>query len=131
MDISKINDNINSNTINTAKNKVNDDAFQKELQNAMDKKDDAAMKKVCKDFESILLNMMYKEMKATVSKSDLIPEDPGQSIFDSMMDDKLVGESANAGGIGLADMLYKQLSKQQKAIYKPESKGESQVDDKT
>lgn len=130
MDIGKIDGNLDNNSLNIAKNKVNDDAFGKELQSAMDKKDDTAMKKVCKDFEGVLLNMMYKEMKATVSKSDLIPADPGQDIFDSMMDDKLVDESSKAGGIGLADVLYKQLSKQQKAIYKPESKGESKVVDK-
>jgi peptidoglycan hydrolase FlgJ len=130
MDIGKINGNLDTNSLNNTKNKVNDDAFEKELQSAVSKKDDAEMKKVCKDFEGIILNMMYKEMKATVPKSDLIPTDPGQDIYDSMMDDQLVNESSKAGGIGLADVLYKQLSRQEKAVYKPESKGVNEVADK-
>lgn len=129
MDISKINDKLNTNTINNAKDKINDDAFEKRLKSAMDKNDDKELKKVCKDFEGILLNMMYKEMKATVPKSDLVPADAGKDIFDSMLDDKLVDESAKSGGLGLSDVLYKQLSKQLSNQYKHTSnnKGESDV----
>lgn len=130
MDIGKIDNKLDNNTINNAKNKVTDDAFEKRLQSAVDKKDDKELKNVCKNFEGIILNMMYKEMKATVPKSDLIPEDPGKDIFDSMLDDKLVDEAAKSGGLGLADVLYKQLSKQHKSEHKPQNKGESSVIDK-
>lgn len=130
MDIGKIDNKLDNNTINNAKNKVADDAFEKRLQSAVDKKDDKELKNVCKNFEGIILNMMYKDMKATVPKSDLIPEDPGKDIFDSMLNDKLVDEAAKSGGLGLADVLYKQLSKQYKPAHKPENKGESSVIDK-
>jgi peptidoglycan hydrolase FlgJ len=129
MDISSINNNLNSNTMNNAKNKVVDDDFQKQLKSAMDSKDDKQLKKVCNDFEGILLNMMYKEMKATVPKSDLLEEDPGKDIFDSMLDDKLMNEASSSGGIGLADVMYKQLSKQLKAKDEPAVKAADKATD--
>ncbi|MCX8125473.1 MAG: rod-binding protein, partial [Spirochaetes bacterium] len=94
MEISGINGNINKNTIENAKNKATDSDFEKSLQRAMDQKDEQQLKKVCKDFEGILLNMMYKEMKATVPKSGLLPNDMGNEIFESMLDDKLLEEAS-------------------------------------
>jgi Rod binding domain-containing protein len=40
-----------------------------------------------------------------------------------MLDDQLMEEASKGSGTGLGDVLYKQLSKQMKAVYKPE-KGE-------
>ena len=103
-----------SSKVTTATNKAADDSFEKRLQKAMDSGDDQQLKKVCKDFESIILNMMYKQMKATIPKSDLIEKSTATEIYESMLDDKLVEEAAKNGGIGLADMLYKQLSSRRK-----------------
>lgn len=125
MDITKINESTMNNTIDNAKSKVADDGFEKRLKSAMNANDDKALKKVCSDFESIMLNMMFKEMKATVQKSEFIPEDSGTKIFDSMLDEKLMDEASKGKGLGLGDMLYKQLSKQLKSTYKPVSEGES------
>lgn len=118
MDISGINDKINNATVQNAKNKVGDDSFEKRLKSALDNKDEKELKKVCRDFEGILLNMMYKEMKASIPKSDLAPEDSGKEIFEGMMDDKLVEEASKSGRMGLGEMLYKQLSRQLKSTYK-------------
>lgn len=125
MEIGKINNSSINNTLDNTKNKVTDDSFESRLKNAMSTKDDKELKKVCNDFEGLLMNMMYKEMKATVQKSDLIPKDSGTDIFNSMLDDKLMEEASKSHGVGLADMLYKQLSKQLKATVKPDSGGAS------
>jgi peptidoglycan hydrolase FlgJ len=111
MEISKISDVSINNTIDNTKNKVTDDSFEAKLQSAMNTKDDTALKSACNDFEGIMLGMMYKEMKATIQKSDLMPEDSGTDIYDSMLDDQLMNEVSKSGGIGLAEVLYKQLSK--------------------
>lgn len=113
MEIGKIGgvNNLN-NLVDNAKNKVEDKSFEEELNNALKSKDDASLKKVCSDFESILLNMMYKQMKSSIPKSELIPQDAAQDVYESMLDEKLVEQAVESGGIGLADMLYKQLSKQ-------------------
>jgi flagellar protein FlgJ len=81
----------------------------------MNSKDDKELKSACQQFESIMLDMMYKQMKATVTKSDLIESDPGTEIFQSMLDENLMGQASKTGSFGLAESLYKQLSKQTKA----------------
>ena len=89
-----------------------DDSFKKQIDAAMSKNDEQELRKVCRDFESILLQSLYSQMKATVQKAELIPESAGHSILESMLDEKLVEEAAKNKGIGLADVLYKQLVKQ-------------------
>jgi len=112
MDVSGISNNIDSNTtITTAKDKTMDDSFEKLLKDAVAKNDEQSLKKVCNQFEGIMLNMMYKEMKATVQKSDLLPDDSAKDIFDSMLDDELMQEASKERSLGLADVLFKQLSK--------------------
>ncbi len=91
--------------------KSTDDDFEKRLRAAAEKGDDAQLKQVCKEFESIFVNMLYRQMKATVPKSDYLESDAAADIYNSMLDDKLV-EVAAQRGIGLADVMYKQMSKQ-------------------
>ncbi len=117
MEIGKINGNITGATIDNARNKVNDSTFDMHLKNAMNKGNDQELKKVCKEFEEIILNMMYKQMKASIPKSELLQDDPAKDIFDSMLDEKLMGEASKSGGAGLGDMLYKQLEKRLKSTY--------------
>jgi Rod binding domain-containing protein len=48
-------------------------------------------------------------MRATVPKSELIQEDYGKKVYESMLDEKIVDAAVNSGGIGLGDALYKLL----------------------
>lgn len=89
-----------------------DDSFEKYLQNAVKKNDDKQLKSACQQFEGILLDMLYSDMQATVMKSDLMPDDPGTDIYQSMLDDDLMDQASKTDTFGLADSLYKQLSKQ-------------------
>lgn len=130
MEIGKINDSFINNSVDTTKNKVQDDSFDQRLKSAMNSKDEKELRKACDDFEAIMLNMMYRQMKATVQKSDLIPEDTGNEIFNSMLDDELMKEASKARGMGLADVLYKQLTKklgrQEKAVNEGVSQSENE-----
>jgi len=90
---------------------VKADSFEKRLKEAAQKGDDAQLKQVCKEFEGIFLNMMYKQMKATVPKSDYLQSDYGTEMYDTMMDETLV-EVMSQKGIGLGDYMYKQLARQ-------------------
>ncbi len=125
MEISGINNKLVDNSIKEAKSKVEQDDFEKRLQSAMDARDEKELKKACKDFEGIFLKMMYKQMKATVPQSDLLPSDSGKEIFDSMLDDKLMEEASSGTGVGLGDMLYKQMTRRLKNSYRINDKGES------
>lgn len=102
-------------SVSSSKAKAADSSFEKHLENAMNKNEEQELKKVCKEFEGILINMMYKQMRASVPKSDLLPGDVGRDVFESMLDEKLTEEASKGRGIGLADVLYKQLSKQLKS----------------
>jgi len=107
--IGSVTGNLINGTIESAKNKITQDDFEKRLQDAMENKDEKELKQVCREFEGIVLNMMYKQMKATVPKSTLLPSDPGREIFESMLDEELMGEASKNGSFGLAEVLYKQL----------------------
>jgi len=109
--IGSITNNLINSTIESTKNKVTQDDFEKRLQDAVKNHDEKELKEACREFEGILLNLLYKQMKATVPKSTLFASDPGREIFESMLDEKLMGEASKSGSLGLADILYKQLSR--------------------
>ena len=116
MDIGKINNNYVDNTIkstiNNTKSKVGEDDFESSLKNIVKNKDEKELRKVCQEFEGILLGMVYKQMKATVPKASLIPDAIGKDVFEGMLDDEINNQSTQNRSYGLADQLYKQLSRQ-------------------
>lgn len=113
MDINKIGSSLiggyTDNAVNSAQ-QASDDSFAQKLQAAVDSNDDKALKAACQEFEAVMLNIMYKSMKATIIKSDLIEEDAGTEIFESMQDEQLMENASKSGSFGLAEVLYKQLS---------------------
>jgi peptidoglycan hydrolase FlgJ len=94
----------------TVKTNASDKSFEESLKRAVETNDADRLKGVCRQFESIMLDMMYKQMKATVIKSDLIPKSAGSEIFESMRDEELMNQAALSGGTGLADIMYRQLT---------------------
>jgi len=124
MDVGRISGSIVSDTITHSERKAADDSFEKHLETAVKRNDQEEMKKACQEFEALFLSMMYKQMKASIPKSGLIPEDAGSEIFESMFDEKLMEEAAKGRGIGLADTLYKQLSGRLSASGKSDNTGE-------
>ncbi|HHW00847.1 MAG TPA: flagellar biosynthesis protein FlgJ [Clostridiaceae bacterium] len=114
MEIGRISQGLINNTINSVesvKSSVEQDSFEKKLQDAIDNNNEEQLKAACKEFEGIMLSMIYKQMKSAIPKSDLIPSDAGRDIFESMLDEALMEEASNGRGVGLADVLYKQLSR--------------------
>jgi flagellar protein FlgJ len=115
MDIGKVDSSLMSSIVknagNAAAQSASDD-FAARLEAAARNNDEKELKKACQEFEALMLNMIYKQMKATVIKSQLVEEEPGREIFESMLDEELAEQASKAGGIGLADSLYKQLSRQ-------------------
>lgn len=83
--------------------------FEKAFQKAIEKNDDTALRKSCMEMEKIFLAMLFKQMKATVPKSSLIPRSQGAYIIESFIDDTLVEEVSKSSSFGLAKMLYNQL----------------------
>ena len=78
--------------------KVNND---KELQR---------LKKVCADFEAVMLSKLMKSMRQTVGESSLFGEGFGAETYQSMFDTKMAEEIAHGSGFGIGELLYKELS---------------------
>lgn len=105
-------DGINSMDITNSiqqKQMKDDEAFEDVLRKAYSDGDKEKLMEACKEFESLLLQMMYKQMKRTVPESELLPESPGREIFQDMLDEELINNAAQRG-TGLAEILYRQLS---------------------
>jgi flagellar protein FlgJ len=97
--------------------KAEEDSFEAKLQLAMTSQDEKELKDACVQFEELMLGIMYKQMKATVQRSTLTDADPGRETFEQWQDEALMKEIAKNGSFGLADMMYKQLSKRMKNAY--------------
>lgn len=115
MEVGSVNSKNTLDSIQNTQAQATDDDFEKKLKAAVQSGDDTELKKVCNDFENIFISMIYKQMKATVPQSDYLQSDSGTEIYNSMFDDQLC-EVASERGIGLGDMMYKQLSKQYKTL---------------
>ncbi len=100
----------------TAMDSANDKLFADVLQQAYDNGDKARLKEVCDQFESIMLSMMYKKMKATVPQSSLFEDTASTEVFQDMLDDELMQRAGNRG-IGLSNILFKQLSQQMDRVF--------------
>jgi len=70
---------------------------------------EANLKKACADFESIFISYMLKTMRRTIPQSGL-NKFPGKDIYTTMIDQKVAEDLAKrGGGIGLQEMLLRQL----------------------
>jgi len=86
--------------------KLRIDALQKSLTGGKTK--EAKLREACQGFESVFISNLFAKMRATVPKDGLLHghyEDQYYSMFDKAMSDKMAAD----GGIGLADMMYRQL----------------------
>lgn len=71
----------------------------------------AELKKACADFEAIFLSQLLRTMRRTVPKSGLLDGGLAEDIYRDMLDVEIAERMARRGGMGLGDMLYRQLSK--------------------
>lgn len=69
------------------------------------------LKEVCYQFESIFINMMLREMRKTLNKYRLIPENNAEEIFTDMLYQEYALKIAKSEKLGFAKMIYEQYSK--------------------
>jgi flagellar protein FlgJ len=72
--------------------------------------DPDALRQVAKQYESLFARMMIKSMRDAVGKDPIFGSDEGQT-YQEMYDDQLSIEMTKGRGLGLADMLVRQLQK--------------------
>ena len=81
------------------------------LQSELQKKSapDIELQEVSEQFESLMLNFMIREMRATVPEGTLLPRSMAEDLFSGMLDERIAGEMATHGGIGISRMIFEQL----------------------
>jgi len=84
------------------------EAVKKNLLPPVDK--EKKLRESCEGFESIFIQKMWEQMRATIPESNLL-KGREEKFWQGMYDQELAKTMAGAGGIGLADMMYEQLSR--------------------
>lgn len=89
--------------------------FESVLKKASEEKDDQGLKEACREFEAYFIHQLFKEMRSTIQPGGLIEKSRGEEIFQDMLDEEYAKNASQGKGMGLGDMLYKQLSKDVKS----------------
>lgn len=88
-------------------------SFEQILGKAQLNKDDEKLKEACREMEAYFIQQLFKTMKTSTQLGEgIITKGQHEEIFEDMLIEEQSKEATKAGGIGLADMLYKQLSKE-------------------
>jgi flagellar protein FlgJ len=91
------------------------------------KGDGAGLREVAHQFESLFLRMMLKSMREASSGDPYFDSNEG-GMYRDMFDDQVAVDMSNKGGMGLADMLVRQLSKYVPGQVQPETKAAAAPD---
>lgn len=108
--INGLNNNVELN-LSTSKSKAEQGEFEEMLKAAQNEKDEKKLLEQCKQLEAVFVNMMFKQMQSTVDKSKLIDGGFGEEVYNDMLTEKYSEEATKGKGIGLAQVMFKQLSK--------------------
>lgn len=80
-----------------------------DLRKAAGENDPAALREVANQFEALFLQTMLKSMRDASLGDPLFGDSEQQEMYQGMMDQQLAVEMASGKGVGLADMLVRQL----------------------
>ena len=73
------------------------------------KESGAGLKKALTEFESLFIGYMLKTMKESVAKNELFHGGSGEEIYNSLFDTELARLMASGHGIGLKDMMMREM----------------------
>ena len=67
------------------------------------------LREACQDFEAIFLQQLFRIMRESGPKSDLLNGGFAEDVFRDMLDEQLAQEISSSGDFGLSDLLYEQM----------------------
>lgn len=70
-----------------------------------------ALQDAAEQFEAIFLYQLMEQMRRTVPETDLLGDRKAENIFQSMLDQEMAGNFAQSQSVGLAKMIYEQMSR--------------------
>ena len=83
------------------------------------------MEKVARDFESVFVNKLLESMRKAIPKSGLL-DSSALDMYQSMMDQEMAKNMSERKGMGLGEMVYKDLSRLDK-VFRGESISSSSI----
>ncbi len=82
------------------------------LKSADNHKSSYETKKAAQNFEAIFINMLIRSMWKTVPESGLFEKSSATNIYEGIIQSTLSEDIAKNGGLGMAEMLYRQINKE-------------------
>ncbi|MBF0280153.1 MAG: rod-binding protein [SAR324 cluster bacterium] len=70
---------------------------------------DNELREVASEFESLFVNQLLDVMRNSVPESELLPNNHGEKVFHSMLDQEYAKIASKSGKFGLAELVYQQL----------------------
>lgn len=86
-------------------------SFKDKLEQAASSKDLNQLKEASQEFEAYFINTLFKEMRKTIQEGGLVEKSQARTTFEEMLDEEMSKSVSKTGGIGLADMIYKNMLK--------------------
>jgi flagellar protein FlgJ len=71
---------------------------------------DKKLKNVCEEMESLFVARMFKAMRKTLNKTDMLHGGFAQDVFEDMLYDKYALQVSQNSNLGLAKLLYNEMS---------------------
>ncbi|MBN2435277.1 MAG: rod-binding protein [Spirochaetes bacterium] len=87
--------------------------FNEELSKQISKNENPLDQKLwdsCIEFESIFVKQMFNEMRKTVHKGEILNGGHAEEIFEDLLYDEYAKSVSKNSNLGIAKMLYSQLS---------------------
>ncbi len=75
-----------------------------------DDRDCRELRAACRQFESLFLSMMLREMRKTVPHDGILPQSNADDIYQSLFDSQLADVLAARESTGLTEFFYQQLA---------------------
>jgi Rod binding domain-containing protein len=76
-------------------------------------KKDPAVHKVAQQYEAIFVNQLVTAMRKTVAKGGMVPESNAERVYQSMLDSEYSQRISETGQLGLSNLIYDHLMKEQ------------------
>lgn len=89
-------------------NKISE--FSDIFESALASEDTSEVKEACVEFETYFLQLMMKEMRKTINTDDsYLQSSNAQQIYQESLDNELMEQVSQGGGVGLAESMYESL----------------------
>jgi flagellar protein FlgJ len=94
--------------------------FDSILKNAVHSGDQKRLYQACQDMESVLMAKVLNSMRQTIPRSDWMGSSFAMDTFESMLYDEYANLISQSRALGIADVLYRQLSDRLSSAQPPE-----------